>query len=88
MGSPGTTAQSAYPKAGGGGGGGAQYNSGNGAGGGGGGGMGSFANPPGSGNPGGSGSPATYSNVPVTPGGSYPITVTSPGSVKISWCPQ
>jgi hypothetical protein len=50
--------------------------------------MGAFATPGVSGNPGTSASPASYPNVPVTPGGSYPITVTAPGSIKISWCPQ
>lgn len=42
------------------------------------------------GNPGNAGTPATYNCIPVTPGGSYPVTVGGPsgGQVKISWCKQ
>jgi hypothetical protein len=46
----------------------------------------------GAGNAGGSGAaanPTTFNCVPVTPGGSAPITVASPGGqVIISWNPQ
>jgi hypothetical protein len=59
---------------------------------GGGGGGGGRTNGPvaaGSGNPGTSPNPTTFNAQPVTPGGSVPITVGSPGgSVVISWDPQ
>ena len=63
-----------------------------GAGGGGGGGRGNVGNAGGAGSAWGSGaaaSPTTFNCVPVTPGGSAPITVASPGGqVVISWNPQ
>jgi hypothetical protein len=38
---------------------------------------------------GGAGTPATFNCVPVTPGGTEPITVGSPGGqIVISWNPQ
>jgi hypothetical protein len=44
------------------------------------------ANP---GNPGTSPNPTTFNAQPVTPGGSFPISVGSPGGqVVISWNPQ
>lgn len=61
-------------------------------GGGGGGGRGNAGNAGGAGgagNPGAAGTPQTFNCEPVTPGGSAPITVASPGGqVVISWNPQ
>lgn len=61
-------------------------------GGGGGGGRGTAGNAGsagGAGNPGAASTPSTFNCVPVTPGGSAPITVASPGGqVVISWNPQ
>jgi hypothetical protein len=60
--------------------------------GGGGGGRGNAGNPGGGGGAGGcgvAGTPATFNCVPVTPGGTAPITVASPGGqIVISWNPQ
>ena len=60
--------------------------------GGGGGGRGAVGNPGGPGGAGGTGgtaNPTTFNCVPVTPGGTAPITVASPGGqVVISWNPQ
>jgi len=64
----------------------------NGGGGGGGGGRGNAGNAGGAGGSGGSGvaaTPSTVNCVPVTPGGTAPITVASPGGqIVISWNPQ
>jgi hypothetical protein len=61
-----------------------------GAGGGGGGGATSGSAFPGNpGNPGNAANPTTVNSVVVTPGGSSPITVASPGGqVVITWNPQ
>ena len=57
--------------------------------GGGGGGRGNAGNAGTAGNPGSAASPSTHNCLSVSPGGSYPITVGSPGGqVKISWNPQ
>lgn len=57
--------------------------------GGGGGSRGNAGNPGNPGNPGSAANPSTTNCIPVTPGGSYPITVGSPGGqVTISWNTQ
>jgi hypothetical protein len=83
-------------RSGGGGGAGAQARpngcNGSGPGGGGGGGRGNAGNPGGSGGSGGTGqaaNPNTFNCVTVTPGGSFPVCVASPGGqIVISWNPQ
>jgi hypothetical protein len=60
-----------------------------GGGGGGRGGAGNAGGAGGAGGTGGAGTPATFNCVPVTPGGTEPITVASPGGqIVISWNPQ
>jgi hypothetical protein len=56
---------------------------------GGGGGRGNAPTSPLPGNAGLAGTPSTFNCQPVTPGGSYPISVGTPGGqVTISWNPQ
>jgi hypothetical protein len=75
-------------RSGGGGGGGGERETASGGAGAGGGGRGNGGQGSSPGNPGQPASPAPYTNVTVQPGGSYPISASSPGTVHITWDPQ